>query len=124
MGFRNGAYAKVWKIENDNGHSIKAQISTSRKNKKTEEYETDFNSYALFSGGAYEAAKKLKDGDRVHLGDVEVRNKYDKEKRVTYTDYFIWSLQDMPDSGSEPKHDSQPSSEDSSENNASKPLPY
>ena len=34
MGFRQGAYAKIWKVENKGNYHV-AQISISRKNKDT-----------------------------------------------------------------------------------------
>ena len=42
------------------------------------------------------AAKKaagLKEKERIRLGDVDVTNKYDKEKNVTYTNYKIFSFE-------------------------------
>ena len=42
MGFRTGAYAKVWKVEPYSDTSVKLRISISRKNKQSGEYEQDF----------------------------------------------------------------------------------
>lgn len=39
MGFRQNAYAKVWEVDRKSDTMTKLRISTSRKNKKTEEYE-------------------------------------------------------------------------------------
>lgn len=41
MGFRNNAYAKVWKSEDKGNYSV-VELSTSKKNKQTDQYETDF----------------------------------------------------------------------------------
>lgn len=94
MGFRTGAYAKVWKVEPFSDTSTKLRISVSRKNKQTGEYEQDFSGFANAVGTA--AAKKaacLKEGERIKLGDVDVTTKYDKAKDVTYTNYKIFSFE-------------------------------
>lgn len=94
MGFRTGAYAKVWKVEPFSDTSTKLRISVSRKNKQTGEYEQDFSGFANAVGTA--AAKKaacLKEGDRIKLGDVDVTTKYDKGKDTTYINYKIFSFE-------------------------------
>lgn len=94
MGFRTGAYAKVWKVEPYSDTSVKLRISISRKNKQSGEYEQDFSGFVNAIGTA--AAKKaacLKEGDTIKLGDVDVTTKYDKQKEVTYTNYKIFSFE-------------------------------
>ena len=94
MGFRSKNYCTVWEVESISDTNTKARISASRKNKQTGEYETDFSGFVNFVGTA--AAKKalgLKAGDRIRLGDVDVTTKYDKEKKVTYTNYKIFSFE-------------------------------
>lgn len=85
MGFRTGAYAKVWEVTPMSDTSTKVRMSISRKNKQSGEYEQDFSGFVLAIGTA--AAKKaasLKEGNRIKLGDVDVTTKYDKEKRECY----------------------------------------
>ena len=94
MGFRSKNYCTVWEVESISDTNTKARISASRKNKQTGEYETDFSGFVNFVGTA--AAKKalsLKEKDRIRLGDVDVTTKYDKEKKVTYTNYKIFSFE-------------------------------
>lgn len=94
MGFRTGAYAKVWEVTPMSDTSTKVRLSVSRKNKQTNEYEQDFSGFVLAIGTA--AAKKascLKQGDRIKLGDVDVTTKYDKDKKVTYTNYKMFSFE-------------------------------
>lgn len=82
MGFREKAFATIWSTEPISDTLTKARISVSRKNKQSGEYETDFSGFVSFIGTA--AAKKsacLKEKDRIRLGDVDVSNKYDKEKK-------------------------------------------
>lgn len=94
MGFRTGAYAKVWEVTPMSDTSTKVRLSVSRKNKQTNEYEQDFSGFVLAIGTV--AAKKascLKQGDRIKLGDVDVTTKYDKDKKVTYTNYKMFSFE-------------------------------
>ncbi len=111
MGFRTGAFAKVWEVSPMSDTSTKVRMSISRRNRKTGEYEQDFSGFVLAIGTA--AARKaaaLKEGDRIKLGDVDVSTKYDKEKKVTYTNFKMFSFEDADgNSSSEPdKTDPQP----------------
>ena len=97
MGFRTGTYATVWDVEPISDTITKCRVSISRKNKQTGEYEQDFGGYVKFMGTA--AAKKaaqLKEKDRIRLGDVDVSNFYNKEKKTEYTDFKVFSF-DMAD---------------------------
>ena len=94
MGFRTGAFAKVWEVKPFSDTSTKLRISVSRKNKQSGEYEQDFSGYVDAVGTA--AAKKaacLKEGDRIKLGDVDVVTKFVKEKNTTYTNYKMFSFE-------------------------------
>ena len=94
MGFRTGAFAKIWEVKPFSDTSVKLRLSISRKNKATQEYEQDFSGYVNAVGTA--AAKKaagLKEGDRIKIGDVDVTTKYDPEKKVTYTNFKIFSFE-------------------------------
>ena len=108
MGFRTGAYAKVWEVTPMSDTSTKVRMSISRKNKQSGEYEQDFSCFVLAIGTA--AAKKaagLKEGNRIKLGDVDVTTKYDKEKKVTYTNFKMFSFEldgeEPRDSSTEPQ---------------------
>ena len=52
MGFRTGAFAKVWEVTPMSDTSTKLRMSISRKNKKTDEYEQDFSGFVLAIGTA------------------------------------------------------------------------
>lgn len=96
MGFRKDAFATVWSVEQVSDTLTKVRISISRKNKQSGEYETDFSGFASFVGTA--AAKKaslLKERDRIKLGDVDVTNRYDKEKNTTFTNYKVFSFEEQ-----------------------------
>ena len=93
MGFRKDAYATVWRVESISPTLTKAQLSISRKNKDGE-YEQDFGSYVAFIGTAAAAkAARLTDKDRIKLGDIDVSTKYDKEKKIMYTNFKIFSFE-------------------------------
>lgn len=94
MGFRQNSYATIWSVEPVSDVQTKARISISRKDKQTGEYTEDFSGYVSFFGTA--AAKKaacLKERDRIKLGEVDVRSKYDKAKNITYYNFNIYSFE-------------------------------
>jgi len=94
MGFRVGAYAKVWSVEPKTDTWAKARISVSHKNKETGEYEQDFGGFVDFSGtAAVKKAATLKPGSRIKLGDIDVTNKYDPKTGNTYENHKIWSFE-------------------------------
>lgn len=98
MGFRKDAFATVWSVETVSDTLTKGRISISRKNKQTDEYETDFSGFVSFVGtAAAKKAARLKEKDRIKLGDVDVTNRYDKEKNTTYTNFKVFSFE-FPDS--------------------------
>lgn len=93
MGFRTGAFAKIWKIETVRDTVTKARVSISKKNKNTGEYESDFDGFITFLGSASASkAAKLREGDRIKLGDVDVTRKYDKEKQKEYINFNVFSF--------------------------------
>ena len=97
MGFRKESYATIWNVEPVSDTYTKARISVSRKNKQTGEYETDFSGFVSFVGTvAAKKAANLKEKDHIRLGDVDVTNRYDKEKKVTYTNFKVFSF-DTPE---------------------------
>lgn len=92
MGFRTGAWAKVWEVKTMSDTSTKIRMSVSRKNKQGE-YEQDFSGFVLAIGtAAAHKAAGLKEGDRIKLGDVDVSTKYDRDKKVTYTNFKMFSF--------------------------------
>ena len=94
IGFRSNTYATVWSVETVSNTVTKARISISRKNKNTGEYEQDFSGFVSFVGTAAAAkAAKLKEKDRIKLGDVDVSNRYDKEKQREYTTFKVFSFE-------------------------------
>ena len=92
MGFKTGAYCTVWEVTPEKEFSTKLQISISRKNKDGE-YEQDFSGFVYANGtGAAKKAAQLQKKDRIRLGDVDVTTTYNKEKKVTYTNYKVYNF--------------------------------
>lgn len=115
MGFRTGAYAKVWEVTPMSDTSTKVRLSVSRKNKQSGEYEQDFSGFVLCIGtAAARNAAKLKEGARIKIGDCDVTTKYDQQKKITYTNFKMFSFEDADgNSSSEPdKTDPQPTVDD------------
>lgn len=113
MGFRNGAYAKVWKVKPGKGNYYEAEMSTSRK-KQDGTYETDWSyKFVRLVGTAAEQAQSIKDGDSVQIGSCDVTNKYDKERNTTYTNYVIFNFMD----------NNQNNNHDNSKSSKAKPQP-
>ena len=95
MGFRTGAYAKVWEVTPMSDTSTKLRMSVSRKNKQTGEYEQDFSGFVLAIGTAAAGkALSLKEGSRIKIGDCDVTTKYDTQKKITYTNFKLFSFED------------------------------
>lgn len=111
MGFRKDAYCTVWSVDPVSDVQTKARISISRKDKQTGEYTEDFSGFVSFFGTA--AAKKaatLKERDRIKLGDVDVRSKYDKAKNITYYNFNVYSFEVQNGAGGGRSGGTQPSS--------------
>lgn len=93
MAFRQDGYATIWKIE-DKGNYTVVQLSTSKKNKTTDKYETDFSAMGVrFIGTAHKDASTLSEKDRIKIGSCEVSNTYDRDKKITYTNYCVFSFE-------------------------------
>ena len=69
------------------------RLSISRKNKETEQYEDEFSGFCMFIGEARAKAERLKERDRIKLGDVDVTRRYDKEKNREYYTFKVFSFE-------------------------------
>lgn len=93
MGFRNGAYLTLWEI-NDKGNYADCRCSASKKNKQTNQYETDWSGFCRFIGKAHDVVIALSgEHPRVKIGECEVSNNYSKEKNITYTNYAVFTCE-------------------------------
>lgn len=98
MGFRVGAYAKIWKIAEDKGNYAIAQVSVSRK--KEDKYVTEFQSnFVRLVGKAYEKGKDIQEvhgGTTIKISACDVTNRYVKEQQKEYVNFVIFDF-DFPD---------------------------
>jgi hypothetical protein len=99
MGFRTGSYAKIWGVESKGNYSV-VDMSISKKNKQSGEYETDFSSkFVRFIGTANKDAANLQKNDTIKIGECEVTSVYDKEKKTTYTNFLVFSFEKQDSNG-------------------------
>lgn len=69
------------------------QLSTSKKSKDGLKYDTDFTGFCNLVGHAHNKAADLKEGDKIKIGDFEVTNSFNKEKKITYTNIAIFEYE-------------------------------
>lgn len=102
MGFGTGKFAHIWKLENKGNYHV-AEMTTSKKNKITGEYERDWSDgFVRLVGTAHEQADKLDISKNVKIGACEVTNRYDKERKTTYTNYAIFGFEDVDSAATPP----------------------
>lgn len=96
MGFSNGAFCKVWKIEHKSQTWARVNLSVSVKDRDTGEYSTEFSGFVDFFGTAnVQHLSRHKEGDRIQLERVDVRTPKDEETGKYYTNYICWSFKDI-----------------------------
>lgn len=102
MAFQNGTFAKIWEFSDKGKYGV-VNMSTSKKNKDTGAYDTDFqHKFVSVVGQAYEFAKGLnipKNGASVKIGSCAVTNKYDANKNTTYWNCTVFGLEDASFNG-------------------------
>lgn len=89
-----GTLCTFWKVQRvaDNGKTCDVQISVSKKNKQSGEYETDFSGFVKFCGeNLVKFAQSLQEKDKIDIESFELTNKYDKEKRITYYNVSVFA---------------------------------
>lgn len=114
---RMGGFARVWRVD-DMGNFAKVQLSTSKKNKDSNAYESDFQSYVSFVGNAYNLLKSLMTdanggyedvngrqiyvfthGITVQITNANATTTYIKDKNATYHNYAVFSFAPFEASG-------------------------
>ena len=99
MGFRQGAYAKIWSVEDKGNYSI-CSLSISKKNKETGEYEVSFQSkFVRLVGSAHTDISKMNIPDNglfIKINSCDVTNSYNAEKKKVYTNCVIFEF-DVPE---------------------------
>lgn len=92
MGFKSGAYATCWSVEAGKGNFTKVRLSTSRK-MPDGTYEQDFSGYCMFIGNARAKAERLREKDRIRIGDIEVTTTYNKAQGKEYVNYKVFDFE-------------------------------
>lgn len=105
MGFRQGAYARLWSVDDEGKYST-ANLSVSKKNKDTGKYDVEFShGYVRLVGTAHTEAQKLGlpsredfktggyKGVPIKISSCDVSNKYDPQKKTVYTNYVVFGFE-------------------------------
>lgn len=94
MGFRQNGFMTVWSVEpSKSGNTTRVRLSSSRRNKQTDQFEQDFSGFCTFIGDAHKLAKNLQERDRIKILECDVGTTYDKEKKVEYVNYKVFSFE-------------------------------
>ena len=98
MGFKNGAFATVWKTESIWMNLICRMPSflppSTAEIIVLQSYIIRYVMVRSLQNGRSSRAARLKEKDRIKLGEVDVTTRYSKEKNTTYTNYKVFSFED------------------------------
>lgn len=93
MGFKVGAFAKVWAVEPKSDTWTKLRVSISRKVPDSEEYKQEWSGFVDVGGtAAAKKAAKVAVGDRIRLGEIDETTDYNKEKKTEYVNRRVFSF--------------------------------
>lgn len=96
MGFRNGAWGKIWNHEDKGKYSV-VELSTSRKDRETGDYRTDFSSkFVRFIGTAHDRLNDLQENGRIKIGECEVTTEKGNDGKW-YTNFLVYSFDNADD---------------------------
>ena len=96
MGFRKGGYATVWEVNPKSDLCTVVRLSTSKKDKTTDEYETDFSGFVSFVGtNAAKKAANLSKKDRIKIGDCDVTTRKKAGTDEFYTNFAAFDFEKM-----------------------------
>lgn len=99
MGFGVNSWAKAWEFKPSDRYTD-TRISTSKKDRQTDEYKQDFSGFVRLVGAAHTKAQTMKNGDRFKILSCSVENTYDKESRVTYYNFIVFDIESADDGDS------------------------
>lgn len=105
MGFRQadsegrGGFARVWSVDNKGNYSV-CKLSTSKKRKDGDGYDTDFqDGFVRFIGSAHEKINSMnvtEKGVSIQITACEVTTPYDTEKKKGFVNYAVFAF-DVPE---------------------------
>lgn len=109
MGFRQadsegrGGFVRVWSVEDKGNYSL-VKLSSSKKRRDGEGYETDFqDGFVRFIGSAHEKAKELNPGEKgvtIQLTSCEATTPLDPKTNKVYHNYAVFAFNIPEDDGS------------------------
>ena len=97
MAFGNNQYVKIWVVV-DKGNYAEVSVSSSKRNKMTQQYETDFScKFVRFVGKAYN--QRPMSGQKIKITECAVSNCFEKNGQRQYSKnpayvVFAYELQD------------------------------
>lgn len=95
---RVGGFARVWSYEDKGKYSV-VKLSTSKKRKDNDSYETDFQSqFVRFIGKAHEKLQNIDVGEKgvtIQIVDCEATTPYNAETKKGYNNYIVFDF-DVP----------------------------
>lgn len=89
---RNGAYCKIWEVRDGKGNYKEANISVSRKNKQSGNYDKVFGAWVRLVGTAKDQVGKIDLSKNVKIAECEITNNYDKDKKTMYWNPVIYAF--------------------------------
>lgn len=96
MGFRQGAYAKIWSVEDKGNYSV-CNLSISKKNKDTDKYDVEFqDGFVRLVGTAHTDISGMdipENGLSIKISSCDATNNYDADKKKLYTNYVIFGFE-------------------------------
>lgn len=99
MGFGVNSWAKAWELKPSDRYTD-ARISTSKKDRQTDEYKQDFSGFVRLVGSAHAKAQHMKNGDRFRILSCSVENTYEKETKTTYYSFIVFDIESAEDGDS------------------------
>lgn len=90
-----GGFARIWSVE-DNGRYSVAKVSTSKKRRDGEGYETDFQSgFVRLVGKAHNKAQSIEVSEKgvgIQITNCEATTPYNAETKKGYNNYVIYDF--------------------------------
>jgi len=114
MAFSQGSFAKVWRFEDKGKYSV-VEMSTSRRDRETDEYKTDFSSkFVKFLGKAHEHLADLQENGRIKITSCAVTVEPGQDGKW-YTNFLVYGFENADEAGASSPRVSNTAVEDESD---------
>lgn len=104
MGFAVGQYAKIKEVKEVKEKYSVVKLSFSKKNKTTNQYETDFIAFASFVGDAH--LQRPMENQRIKITACDVANCYVKDDKIEFLKnprYVVYGYELQDSNGTAPQ---------------------